>query len=55
MLGIPWILLYGIGSFCTMHWLALAAAAFGGSVPSIVYSAYMEKKYQAKLIEGGEQ
>lgn len=48
MLGIPWMLLYGASLIwdISSHWGIVTGLALALSVPSIVYSIRMERKYK---------
>ena len=46
MLGIPWMLLYAAGRIWVPHWGVVIGLVLGFSLPSIVFSFYMQRKYK---------
>lgn len=46
MIGIPWIILYLLCSYYEVRWSATALFMVLVSLPSILYSTYIEKLYQ---------
>ena len=51
MMGIPWIALYLLWYFYQVQWSVIALLMILFSVPSIVYSFCIEKKYKSKIAE----
>lgn len=54
MIGIPWLLLYAVASRYYITWPITAIFIVLFSIPSIIFSARIEKKYKAKLAEEKE-
>lgn len=51
MIGIPWIILYAVSVHCHFTWSITAFLIVLLSVPSIVFSICVDRKYRAKPAE----